>query len=112
MLMRSSVQGFYRFGPSLKAARLFLALALIGAGTIVLSGATLHAAADADEIKRLIERPGDDKAKVRQEASKMLEEIGESALSALRAAAASHPDVDVRLRATVVASAIHKKLYG
>src|SRR5947207_3059855 len=112
MLMRSSVQVFYRVGPSLKAARLFLALALIGAGTIVLSGATLHAAVDADEIKRLIERLGDDKAKVRQEASKKLEEIGEPALSALRAAAASHPDVDVRLRAAVVAAAIHKKLYG
>src|SRR5437764_355650 len=37
MLMRSSVQVFYRVGPSLKAARLFLALALIGAGKLVRS---------------------------------------------------------------------------
>ena len=53
-----------------------------------------------------------DKAKVRQEASKKLEEIGAPALAPLRAAAASHPDVDVRLRAAVVAATIDKKLYG
>src|SRR5437899_113337 len=110
--MRSSVPTSCRVGLSSRAAQLLLALTFLGSVGGILAGTGARAAPDADEIKKLIDRLGDDKAKVRQEASKKLEEIGEPALSALRAAAASHAEVDVRLRATVVASAIHKKLYG
>src|SRR5438067_12719701 len=113
LLMRSYVQASSRFGRSSRAARLFLALALVGPLPFVLGGTVLRAAPDADQrIKKLIEQLGDDKTKVRQEASKKLEEIGEPALGPLRAATTSHVDVDVRLRASVVAATIHKKLNG
>src|SRR6266540_6636423 len=86
-------------------ARLFLALALIGSVAAISGGTSARDAPDASEIKKLIEQLGDDKARVRQEASKKLEAIGEPALAPLRAAAASHSDADVRLRAAVLAAA-------
>src|SRR5436305_14721960 len=68
-------------------------------------------AASAD-VKKLIDQLGDDDTEVRKQAAKKLEERGEEALPALREAAKSAGDADVRLRAAVLASAIHKKLYG
>jgi WD40 repeat protein len=64
------------------------------------------------EVKKLIDQLGDDDEGVRKEAAKKLEALGETVLPALRAASKSHADVDVRLRAAVIAAAIHKKQYG
>jgi WD40 repeat protein len=64
------------------------------------------------EVKKLIEQIGDDDAEVRQAAAKKLEALGEEVLLPLRRASKSHPDVDARLRAGVIAAAIEKKLYG
>jgi WD40 repeat protein len=64
------------------------------------------------EVAKLIEQLGDDDPDVRAAASKKLEARGEEVLPALRAAAKKAADADVRLRAAVVAAAIHKKLYG
>src|SRR5262249_54564253 len=49
---------------------------------------------------------------VRKEAGEKLEALGEDALPALRRAGKAHADVDVRLRADVVAAAIEKKAFG
>src|SRR5947209_2605903 len=64
------------------------------------------------EVLRLIDQLGDDDLGVRAEASKKLEALGEGVVPALRAAAQTHADVDVRLRVTVLARAIEQKLYG
>src|SRR5579859_6396993 len=69
-------------------------------------------AATPAEIKKLIDQLGDDDTDVRKEAAKKLEALGEEALPALREAAKSAGDADIRLRAAVIVSAIHKKLYG
>jgi WD40 repeat protein len=61
---------------------------------------------------RLIERLGDEDADVRARAAKELEALGERALPALRKAARSDPDVDVRLRAALVVRAIEGKNWG
>src|SRR5260370_22603994 len=68
--------------------------------------------ADAKAIDKLIEQLGDDHMAKRQDAAKRLEAIGEPAVEALRKAAKSHADPDVRLRAGVVAAAIDKKMFG
>jgi WD40 repeat protein len=64
------------------------------------------------EARKLIDDLGDEDADTRKAAAKKLEGMEESVLPALRAAAKKHPDVDVRLRAAVVAAAIEKRLYG
>jgi WD40 repeat protein len=64
------------------------------------------------EVRKLIDQLGDEDADVRKTAMKKLEALGEDVVSTLRAAAQTHSDVDVRLRATVVAVAIEKKVYG
>ncbi len=64
------------------------------------------------EVKKLIEQLGDDDADVRKAAARKLEDLGEGVLQPLRQAGKSHADVDVRLRAAVVAAAIEKKLFG
>src|SRR5215510_16513208 len=110
--MHSPLQTARPVGPPSRVARLFLALSLIGSTVALSARMSARGAPDANEIKKLIEQLGDDKARIRQEASRKLEALGEAALAPLRAAATSHPDVDVRLRAAVLAAAIHKKLYG
>jgi WD40 repeat protein len=70
------------------------------------------AADDDKEIARLIEQLGNDDVGKRQEAAKKLEALGEPALAALRRASEKHPDVDVRLRAGVVARAIEGERWG
>jgi WD40 repeat protein len=64
------------------------------------------------EVRKLIAQLGDDDAEVRQAAAKKLEGLGEEVVPALLRASINHTDVDVRLRAAVVAAAIKKKLYG
>jgi tricorn protease-like protein len=63
------------------------------------------------ELARLIEQLGDEDLEVRRKAGKRLEVIGAPALAALREAARSAGDVDVRLRAGVAAAAILESLY-
>ena len=83
------------------------------AAWLVLGGVP-GAAADApsDEVKQWIDRLGDDSAKVREEAAKKLQGLGQAALNPLRQAIKGHPDADVRLRAAVIVAAIQKELYG
>jgi WD40 repeat protein len=63
------------------------------------------------EWHKLIDQLGDE-GDVRENAEKKLTELGEDVVPLLRRAGKTHEDVDVRLRATVVAAAIEKKLYG
>jgi WD40 repeat protein len=84
----------------------FLFLALLVGGLPALP------AAPAEDIARLIDRLGDDDEARRKEAEKQLEGLGQEALPALREAARTHADVDVRLRAAVLARAMHDKLFG
>jgi WD40 repeat protein len=58
---------------------------------------------------KLIDRLGDDNPDVRKEAQKDLTNLGERILPVLRRAVRTHADVDVRLRAAVIASAIERK---
>jgi WD40 repeat protein len=64
------------------------------------------------EVKKLVEQLGDEDAAVRKAAMKKLEAGDDDLLPALREAAGSHPDVDVRLRLLVVARAIHERQWG
>jgi WD40 repeat protein len=63
-------------------------------------------------VKGLIELLGDDSLRVRTAAALKLEALGEEVLPALRRAARTHADVDVRLRALVIAAAIEKGIRG
>ena len=58
----------------------------------------------------LIDQLGEDDT--RPAAEKKLDALGEDAVAPLRAAARTHADVDVRLRAAVLADAIERKTYG
>jgi WD40 repeat protein len=64
------------------------------------------------EIRKLVEQLGDDDADVRKAAMKKLEAVDDAFLPALREAARSHADVDVRLRLMVAARAIHDRHWG
>jgi WD40 repeat protein len=90
--------------------RAFISVALLAAVLVL----TKARAADTEEatIDNLVKQLGSDDAAERQKAAKRLEEIGEPALAALRRAAKSDLDPDLRLRAGVVASAIEKKNNG
>jgi WD40 repeat protein len=93
----------------LPGARLLAGVALLSALLLLAdSRAPARPEADAGEIARLIEQLGDDDADVRQAAQKKLGDIGEPALAALRKAAKSHLDADVRLRAIVLVRDIEK----
>jgi WD40 repeat protein len=61
-------------------------------------------------IAKLIEQLGDDDFDKREDASRRLEKIGEPALEALRDAAETHSDTEVRCRATVLVRRIEKSL--
>src|SRR5262245_20892515 len=62
------------------------------------------------EWNKLIDDLGDDDA--RDDAARKLDALGEDVLPVLRRAGKDHADVDVRLRAAVVAAAIEARLYG
>jgi WD40 repeat protein len=63
-------------------------------------------------VKKLVEQLGDDDPVVRKAAMKKLEALDDDLTPALREAAASHQDVDVRLRLLVVARSIQEKHWG
>jgi WD40 repeat protein len=66
---------------------------------------------DAAAIAKWIERLGDDDFDKREEAAKKLEAAGEAALPALREAAESNADAEVRAAARKIARAIDQGLY-
>src|SRR5262245_38092255 len=86
--------------------------------SVLLLGATLTFAAAplprsiAPVANKLIDKLGDDDVDVRKAAIKQLVELGEEVIPILRRAAKTHSDVDVRLRANVVAADIEKMLFG
>jgi uncharacterized protein (TIGR03067 family) len=61
---------------------------------------------DAETISRLIKQLGDDDFEKREAASRELDSIGEPAVSALRKAVASSPDVEIRRRAETIIGGI------
>jgi uncharacterized protein (TIGR03067 family) len=60
----------------------------------------------AEKIARLIQQLGDDDFEKREAASKELDSIGETAISALRKVVASSPDAEIRRRAETIIGAI------
>jgi hypothetical protein len=85
---------------------------LVVAGVLALLAAPPPEKPSAAQIDKLVEKLGDDDEDTWRDAGKRLEAIGEQALLSLRKAARSAKDVDVRLRAAVVARAIVERLYG
>jgi WD40 repeat protein len=69
-------------------------------------------APDGTAIAKLIEQLGSDDFSERESAAKKLEEIGVPALEALRTAAATHSDLEVRGRAKKLVAAIQKTVFG
>jgi hypothetical protein len=63
-------------------------------------------AAESDRVAALIKQLGDDRFAKREAASKELEDIGEPALAALRKAATSRDDLEIRRRAERVIQTI------
>jgi WD40 repeat protein len=86
--------------------------------SLLLAGAGLPAFAAAPppgvpaEVRELIDQLAADDRDTRQAAAKKLDALDEAVVPALRRAARKHPDVDVRLRAMVLARAIHAKHWG
>jgi WD40 repeat protein len=86
--------------------------------SLLLAGAGLPAFAAAPppgvpaEVRELIDRLAADDLDVRRAAARKLEALDEAVVPALRRAGMTHPDVDVRLRAMVLARAIHAKHWG
>lgn len=68
--------------------------------------------AEPREVEKWIADLGSDDFAVRKEAMRKLEEVGETAVSALRRVTNKDIDPDVRLRAAVVVAAIERRLYG
>src|SRR5262245_37476896 len=66
----------------------------------------------APEVRKLLGQLAHDDLAVRSAAMKKLEALGEDVVPTLRGVGRAHADVDVRLRAHVVAAAIEQKLYG
>src|SRR5262249_33212002 len=64
------------------------------------------------EVLKLIDQLGDEDEGVRKAAEKKLFALSEGVLPTLRRAGKGHDDVDVRLRAVVIAAAIEKSLWG
>src|SRR4051794_6339817 len=64
------------------------------------------------EWLKLIDQLGEDDTEKQAAAEKKLLALGEAVLPAVESAAKKHADVDVRLRATVLAKAIERKVFG
>jgi hypothetical protein len=71
---------------------------------------TVTAAPDDAEIARLVKQLGNDGFARREEASKRLEAIGEPARAALKRAAASSADAEIRHRASRLIQALNARL--
>jgi hypothetical protein len=82
---------------------------LLAAGAGLLPGDS-DKEADQAKINRLIQQLGDNQFARRQAASKTLAKLGKPALAALRRAAVSSTDAEVRSRARRLVAAIEKKL--
>jgi uncharacterized protein (TIGR03067 family) len=80
---------------------------LFAAGTGLLRG---DGDGEATRIDRLVKQLGDDEFARRESATRTLEEIGEPALEALRKAAASDPDLEVRRRAERVIGTLARRV--
>jgi WD40 repeat protein len=80
---------------------LTLGLAALAALAVASPAGRADDKTDAD-VARWITQLGDDDPAKRADAAKQLEAVGEPALEALRKAADSHADVDVRLRAALI----------
>jgi WD40 repeat protein len=80
-------------------------------GLCALSFAAAPPARTPPAVLKLIDRLGDDDSDVRAAAEKKLVAFGEDVVPALRRAANNHDDIDVRLRAAVIVSAIEKGIY-
>src|ERR1700722_15902973 len=65
---------------------------------------------DDKEIERLVKQLASGKFKEREAATKRLKEVGEPARAALRKAAASSADVEIRQRASRLIQALNAKL--
>jgi hypothetical protein len=100
--MQACAVGFATFGLAL----------ICGAGPF---GFHLPKEPATDRVARLIKQLGDDAFDTREAASKALEAIGEPALDALRKAAATNEDLEIRRRAegvirTLASRALQKEL--
>ena len=89
---------------------LLVSLLVLGPGLLTFAAAPPGQAPA--EVRKLIEQLGADEVDTRRAAARKLEGLGEDVLAVLRRVCKRHADVDVRLRAAVVAAAIEKKLYG
>src|SRR5262249_43195344 len=92
--------------------RFLLLFCLLSAALLAATPAPARDAPAAGEVEKLIDQLGSDDADKRQAATKKLEEIGDPALELLPKAVKSHPDVDVRLRAAVLARKISERGWG
>src|SRR5262245_3848861 len=95
-----------------EVAMRILLLTLVLAGSGLLGFAAAPPPGVPAEVRKLIADLGDDDEDTRKTAATKVEGMDEDVLPALRQAAKSHADVDVRLRAAVIASAIEKRLFG
>jgi WD40 repeat protein len=89
-----------------------LSFLLLGGLVIFLPPTAARPEPDAAAIDKLIDQLGSDDADQRRDAAKRIQAIGDAALEALRKAAKSHTDVDVRLRAGLLVSEIVAKSWG
>jgi WD40 repeat protein len=86
---------------------LFVSL-LVGVGAVV----CVAAPPAGPMIQKWIDQLGSKDLKARTSAARALTDLGEEAITPLRWTIKTHPDVDVRLRAAVVAATIQKQLTG
>src|SRR5262245_60798426 len=88
--------------------RLLLCLSLF-LGAVSFAAAPLPRVSPA--VLKLSDQLGDEDEDTQKGATKKLEALGESVLTALRAAVRNHRDADVRLRATVLIKSIERNVY-
>jgi uncharacterized protein (TIGR03067 family) len=90
-----------------------MAVGLVAGGSLVpLRGGADKKGPDAERIVQLIRQLGDDNFRKREAASKQLTAIGEPALPALKKAAASDADAEIRRRARGIVQTITSRLAG
>src|SRR5262245_6884322 len=94
-----------------RAALFCMAVGLVAGGSLVpLRGSTNKKGPDSERVAQLIRQLGDDDFRKREAASKGLAAIGEPALAALKKAAASDADPEIRRRAEGIIQTITGRL--
>jgi len=94
-----------------RAASFCMAVGLVAGGSLVpLRGSTDKKGPDAERVAQLIRQLGDDNFRRREAASKELTALGEPALAALKKAAASDGDPEIRRRAEGITQTITRCL--